>query len=445
MGNDNCKGKSYLNAAQFGQVYIQTEKAEYFAGETIKGTVYLNLLQYYQGSTLMLKFKGREFVHWVDRESRTRTDGNGNQETYYEDIHRKHKEETHNVEAQLYQWMGLQQIPPGQFCFPFCMVLPPKLAGTFFQKRYQLLADISYHLEAVLHPSNQSQPKLKFKHKININEPPTMLAETQNQTKNVPLTDCCCMGKGNAQLFVSFQKNVYVPGEVANVQLELDNRQATIGCRTIKFSLKQTLSLKTNQHSTEKTFEIVETNASGVLQGEMGQRQVVSLALPQPEGSNLWMIKYDGGVEKVILSESGHTNAINPSTRGSLIRSEFRLDVKCEMNGTCPVNPEISIPIDIHAPILQLLSIAPPMDWNPRMMETFNVPSGQGYGVNSNLAQVSYGNTMGQTNYNSTAPVNYSPNMGVQYAQPNQVTLEINPTGIGYTGNQPLLADTAGN
>jgi len=54
MGSDSSK------FAQFGNIFIETGKSYYFAGETITGTLYLNLIQMYPGNAIYLKLKGTE-------------------------------------------------------------------------------------------------------------------------------------------------------------------------------------------------------------------------------------------------------------------------------------------------------------------------------------------------------------------------------------------------
>jgi len=222
-------------------------------------------------------------------------------------------------------------------------------SNIFPEKKHRFLADITYHLEAILHPLSPNQPKLKYKHKIAINEPPTMLAQTQNLSKTTALSSWCC-SKGSANLFCSFQKNVYVPGEVANVQIELDNRSSQLTCTSINFRLKQVVKLRTHQHETERTIDIVTRQVPGVAASQMGARQIISLNLPAAEETSLWLLKSQGDFEKVILSEYGHSDGLCPTTHGKLIKSEFYLDVNCNMDGCCSNLPDISIPVDIHAP-----------------------------------------------------------------------------------------------
>ena len=406
MGNNLSSGKNYEKARQYGEIIIQTEKTDFFPGEAIKGNVYLNLLKPYQGNKLTLKFKGREFTHWVDSVSRTRRRADGSSETYHEDVHRKQEAKTHDTEVTMYSWQGMQ-ILPGQFTFPFNMILPPKLAGTFFQKRHRLLADISYHLEAVLTPINKSHPKLKFKHKINIYEAPTMIAQTQDFIKPTLLTSCCCCNKGQSILHSSFQKNVYIPGEIANVQIELDNRGSEADCSRITLSLRQKLKLRAFSHTTQKEFIIVSLDIEGVKAKQQGQSRIVNLNLPPSEQNSLWIINSQGGSEKIILQQNEGSNTINPTSHGTLIESEFFLNVTATMNGCCTTSPRITIPIDINAPILQPIIYQAPVGWNPQVMDVYNMSYGiSNANLNMNLNQNSIGNNMivaenypQQTNY----------------------------------------------
>jgi hypothetical protein len=43
---------------QYGFIFIRTDKPFYYAGDTINGSVYLNVTQPYPGNTIYLKISG---------------------------------------------------------------------------------------------------------------------------------------------------------------------------------------------------------------------------------------------------------------------------------------------------------------------------------------------------------------------------------------------------
>jgi len=46
-------------------IWIQPDKSYYFAGETVTGNVYLNMLSNFPGGIIKLKIKGWESVKWI--------------------------------------------------------------------------------------------------------------------------------------------------------------------------------------------------------------------------------------------------------------------------------------------------------------------------------------------------------------------------------------------
>ena len=66
------------------------------------------------------------------------------------------------------------------------------------------------------------------------------VVETQSSVRK-----WCCFNKGDVWMRASFDKNAYVPGEVARIMLEIDNR-STVDLRNIEAKLMQSLSLSDN-------------------------------------------------------------------------------------------------------------------------------------------------------------------------------------------------------
>jgi hypothetical protein len=59
MGN-----KINKDSSQYGNIFIQTDKPYYFAGDTVTGNVYVNILQPYAGNTVYIKIKGQEMSYF---------------------------------------------------------------------------------------------------------------------------------------------------------------------------------------------------------------------------------------------------------------------------------------------------------------------------------------------------------------------------------------------
>lgn len=46
--------------------FVQIDKGFYFAGDTVNGTVFLNLMENINANEVMIKFKGWESVRWLE-------------------------------------------------------------------------------------------------------------------------------------------------------------------------------------------------------------------------------------------------------------------------------------------------------------------------------------------------------------------------------------------
>jgi hypothetical protein len=46
--------------------FIQVDKPFYFAGDTIQGNIFLNLIQPINANEILVKFKGWESVRWIE-------------------------------------------------------------------------------------------------------------------------------------------------------------------------------------------------------------------------------------------------------------------------------------------------------------------------------------------------------------------------------------------
>lgn len=130
---------------------------------------------------------------------------------------------------------------------------------------------------------------------------------------------CCCIPKGETTFKVKFEKNTYIIGETAKMMCEVDNSNCSSNVNDIEASLI---------HRTE-------------LKDKNGQRFVFSKTL---------ISKKFGGVaagEKAIDKDCRHEQlklenkmkskkkVINPSTDGKFVKSEYFLEVECNMDATC--------------------------------------------------------------------------------------------------------------
>ena len=111
MGNDQVKLSPY------GNIYLQTDKSFYLPGDTITGTVYLNLVDEFPGSKVYLKIKGKEEATWYDEK--------GN--------YCKGLIIFYNHLLPLYE-NDNEKMNVGQYAFPFAFAIRDFLPGTYTSK-----------------------------------------------------------------------------------------------------------------------------------------------------------------------------------------------------------------------------------------------------------------------------------------------------------------------
>jgi len=243
MGQGNSTGKRGQEAAFYGEVFVHLEQDIFAPGDTVKGVVYANIKQPYNGDKICLKVKGKEFTKWIDREARHRTKPDGTPETYYVDVPREAEVVTIKSVVDIYDWHVNAMLPPGQFSFPIQFVIPQGIPSSFFLHQGQVVGEIRYRVEAFIEPENKRLPKIKHKRTVIIKEGQKMQAQTREVGMDKKITTWCCFGQGNVAMKTYFEKDSYAPGETARVVSEIDNSKCSLPITNVSFSLVQAVTL----------------------------------------------------------------------------------------------------------------------------------------------------------------------------------------------------------
>ena len=379
MGSSSSKGKQHEAAAKYGQIYLETDRSAYLAGENVTGKIYLNLVQPYPGNQITLKLKGKEYSSIVHQRS----------ETYHTGEGQARKTETRNVEdlieekndiiklsVPVYQWPNLM---PGQYTIPFNFVLPYTIPSSFFQEGFRYLAHISYQLEANLQPFSNKDPKMKHKQPLIVRQPIVSQSQSYETEITTPLTTWCCCSRGTNKLKVRFEKNCYQPGEKANVIVQLDNADSKLNNKKIEFSLIQKLSVKARSQSIKKEFDKITRHLEGIPSRGSGNKSYIELNLPKFQAENPKHPKRSN-LKQYLLALRDESESLNPETKGRLVTSEYFLRVSCPMEGCCSDTPTVECPIEIYYPDIQIPPVYAPSDWAPQMINPVNLSFGQTQG-----------------------------------------------------------------
>jgi hypothetical protein len=365
MGSNSSKGKTYQDTSHYGQIYLQTDKTAYYAGETVTGTIFLNLISHYPGNQLFLKLKGKEVVHMVKLVQR----GDHQENVKYSD-----KNEVIKQSIPVYTWDD--SLPPGQFSIPFSFLLPPHLPPSFYQQGHRYFAFLEYKLEAFLQPFKDTDPKMKYKQLINLRE--TILPATGDLPSNITTTQlktCCCCKQGSNTLKANFEKNFYSPGENAQVSMELDNSGTKLKNLKVIFSLKQRLELRAKGQFMNFDLVKVKQELPGIVKGSNHSSESLNIVLPRVPQENDFNREIDKKKPSsgTLLKLKENNDVITSTTKSSLINSTFFLEVSCPMSGCCAVLPLAKCPIGIYSPDFQLPVVTAPNNWQPVALDNINL------------------------------------------------------------------------
>ena len=324
MGNSQASAKTA--PSNYGQIRIHLLKSNYFPEETIQGIVYINLIQTYKGNTLLLKLFTREFYYYGENLS-------GHIHHY------KIDRITFSKDLILYAWPDLK-IPTGQLAFPFNILLPSTLPGSFSNNLPDYIGEIAHLLQVELTPTASHQPKLEFNMPIIINEKIPLITSIQ-AISEAGVISCCCLNKGTTTIKATLEKNVFLPNEIVNIQIEFDNTNIQVDCQSISLSLIKIVKLGIRNFITTYA--------------EMPLEKVL-------KGSKLI---------KTLNFQIPPINNGDAVSHGKFINCKFFLMIKAVM-GACYKIHTLGLPIQILVKTALSAELTHPKEWNPTFMEVFN-------------------------------------------------------------------------
>ncbi|KAJ0396770.1 hypothetical protein ATCC90586_008010 [Pythium insidiosum] len=309
------KGKEF-GLAKKGKIAIAVDKPSYVAGEIVNGSIFVTVHEPIQCDAVVLKATGKEKVKWEQH------DGEGMEE--YEREHEFFK-----------QKIVITAVPhvlqPGSYTYPFTYQLPPSLPGVFAMERYSsmfiedLNASIKYKFKATLDVGGYYAKDLKANCNIVVHEQLTQTIRASEDSTTQSVNFLCCLNKGNCTLSVAMDKNVYFPGETAQIQCTVNNN-SSVDITAMRARLFQDLTLMLNYGPSTFTTEIAVQDFPGVAAGK-------SLSQPQPLA--------------LVPNRQGF---VNPSTNGTIITCSYRIEIEADIPW-CP-DVQLHLPVTIIAPVM---------------------------------------------------------------------------------------------
>ena len=84
---------------------------------------------------------------------------------------------------------------------------------------------------------------------------------------NAEITSCCCIGKGTCSARMHFEKDGYMPGELVQTVIEVDNSKCEADIPRISTSIDFTVTMKSQGAQTHDSGNIFRKNIDGIKAG----------------------------------------------------------------------------------------------------------------------------------------------------------------------------------
>jgi len=322
-----------------GDIWIQTDKPCYTAGELVEGTVYITALEPIMCDGVQVKATGKEKVEWTEEHSRQVRDGedaNGHPRYRTEKYEKEYDEKEKFFKSWIDVWRAPGAvIPAGNWAYRWTFQLPQTLPGSidFESGRRGWLkkakAYIKYKFKATLDATWKKD--LKEEQEIVVFAQNYATVQSTFDEKQENIYCCCCIPKGRAGLKVAMDKNTYCPGETAQIMGDIDMTESKADLNKMDVDFVRTISLKADGHY--KTIVDVISGKDYLTNGVKPGDKRDSVAMPLPLVGN----------------------EIFPSTCGMYLKCEYHVDVNCDISWASDVM--MHLPVTIVPP--------PPVIWQP--------------------------------------------------------------------------------
>jgi len=231
---------------------VETDKASYGAGSTLRGKVYLSISSRQStgvaAEVLQLRLVGKEsaVVHHTSS-----SDGDTN--NHYE----RASHTFFQVDYPLYTFIN-QRAPSGQYEYPFQFNLPHNLPSTMKAKDGQSTCEVEYELVATLvQPGGggifSSHPNSKKTIEVWATTTEPADSSVQHPADDIPVNGCCCCcPKGSMTLEACVSKTIVQHNDPIQVQYRCRNN-SSMDVHAVKIQLEQVIEWTCNARSKKLT------------------------------------------------------------------------------------------------------------------------------------------------------------------------------------------------
>lgn len=155
---------------------------------------------------------------------------------------------------------------PGQYSFPFSFKTFEGWPASFMHDTPRKKGVIVYRMSVLIEPLSPTM-QAKYAREITLRE--TRMVSSQHKKSQAGITSCCCINKGITCVEVHFEKDGYMPGELVQMVIEVDNSQCTADIPTIGIGISNTVSMKSNGAGTADHGTIIGKQINGVAREQL--------------------------------------------------------------------------------------------------------------------------------------------------------------------------------
>ncbi|CAD8068948.1 unnamed protein product [Paramecium sonneborni] len=330
------------SGSEFGGIMIRTEKSLYFAGDVVKGNIYLHIVKPgYHGNVVQFSIVGKEKTRWTIGSGKHRRTHHG-------------KNVFHRDTVVINTFLD-ENLMVGQFVFPFELHLPPNLPGSFLYQS-SILASLNYKVKVRVVSTSKSINDIKNKQEIIIKEPIKEILQISSKQETANLTTWCCKNQGVSSISAKVEKNLYFPGEFIQITYNIDNSNCKLNIENIDVMIVNRLNIRSNSGSQyNREFQLNALSHKGV---EKGMKTLQSSS----QGCSL----------QIVYSQQPNLT-VTPSTTGNFVNSSYYVKIIPNFEGCtcCSSVPVVMVPITILAVLPQeyLEPVVQPENWQPQAFQ----------------------------------------------------------------------------
>lgn len=139
------------------------------------------------------------------------------------------------------------------------------------------------------------------------------MLEAQHIKSEAEITHCCCFSKGNTLAEIHFEKDGYMPGELVQMIMEVDNTYCDVDIPTISITVTNLVTMRSQGQSTSDSGTIFSKTVNGVAAGR------------KSTGNE--------AIREAFTLQSNQE--LKPTCSGKLLTNEFALNVRLQHDISC--------------------------------------------------------------------------------------------------------------